>query len=69
MQLTTIGIDLAKNVFQIHGINQQGKAVLKKQLKREQMAVFFANIPPKEQAGSGLAKQQTSHSFIFFYLE
>lgn len=46
MQLTTIGIDLAKNVFQIHGVDQQGKAVLKKQLKREQMAVFFANTPP-----------------------
>jgi transposase len=46
MKLTTIGIDLAKNVFQLHGVDQHGKAVLKKQLKRDQMAVFFANTPP-----------------------
>lgn len=31
MQITTIGIDLAKNVFQIHGADQRGKAVLRKQ--------------------------------------
>jgi transposase len=46
MKLTTIGIDLAKNVFQLHGVDQHGKTVLKKQLKRDQMAVFFANTPP-----------------------
>jgi len=46
MKSTTIGIDLAKNVFQVHGVDAQGKTVLKKQLKREQMAVFFANLPP-----------------------
>jgi len=46
MKLTTIGIDLAKNVFQVHGVDERGKAVLKKQLKREQMAAFFANLAP-----------------------
>lgn len=46
MKITTIGIDLAKNVFQVHGIDAQGKAVLKKQLKRDQMAMFFSNLPP-----------------------
>jgi transposase len=46
MKLTAIGIDLAKNVFQIHGVDVRGKAVLKKQLKREQMAPFFANLMP-----------------------
>ena len=45
MKLTTIGIDLAKNVFQVHGVDQHGKTVLKKQLKRDQMAIFFANTP------------------------
>lgn len=45
MKITTIGIDLAKNVFQVHGIDGQGKAVLKKQLRRDQMAAFFANLP------------------------
>lgn len=46
MKITTIGIDLAKNVFQIHGADAHGKAVLKKQIKREEMAVFFANLAP-----------------------
>jgi transposase len=46
MKITTIGIDLAKNVFQVHGVDEHGKSVLKKQLKREQMMPFFANLPP-----------------------
>lgn len=46
MNVTTVGIDLAKNVFQIHGINESGHAVLKKQLKRNHMAEFFINLPP-----------------------
>jgi len=46
MKVTTIGIDLAKNVFQVHGVDEQGKAVLRKQLKRAQVASFFANLPP-----------------------
>jgi len=46
MKITTIGIDLAKEVFQIHGIDEHGKAVLRKQLKRKDMAKFFANLQP-----------------------
>lgn len=46
MQITTIGIDLAKNVFQIHGADQRGKAVLRKQLRRDQVAPLFANLSP-----------------------
>jgi transposase len=46
MKITTVGIDLAKNVFQIHAVNEHGKTVLKKQLKRDQMAQFFVNLPP-----------------------
>lgn len=45
MEITTIGLDLAKNVFQVHGVNARGKAVLRKQLKRDQVAAFFANLP------------------------
>lgn len=41
MKITTIGIDLAKNVSQVHGIDEHGKAVLKKQLRRDQIAAFF----------------------------
>jgi transposase len=46
MKITTIGIDLAKNVIQVHGMDERGRAVLKKQLKRDQVASFFANLPP-----------------------
>lgn len=45
MKITTIGIDLAKNVFQIHGVDAKGKVVVKKAVKRAQMAAFFANTP------------------------
>lgn len=37
MKITTVGIDLAKQVFQVHGVDERGKAVLKKQLKRDQV--------------------------------
>jgi len=46
MKITTVGIDLAKNVLQVHGVDARGKAVLKKQLKRGQVLAFFANLPP-----------------------
>jgi transposase len=46
MEISTIGIDLAKNVFQVHGINEHGRTVLKRQVKRDQMASFFVNMPP-----------------------
>jgi transposase len=46
MKITTIGIDLAKEVFQIHGVDVHGKVVLRKQLRRGEMAKFFANLAP-----------------------
>jgi len=46
MEIRTVGIDLAKNVFQVHGMNELGKPLLRKQLKRDQMAVFFTNLSP-----------------------
>lgn len=45
MKVSTIGIDLAKNVFQLHGVNEFGKPVIKKQIRRDQMAEFFVNLP------------------------
>jgi transposase len=41
-----IGIDLAKNVFQVHNVNERAKTGFKKQLKRAQVLTFFANLPP-----------------------
>lgn len=46
MKITTIGIDLAKEVFQIHGEDVRGKVVVRKQLKRKDMAQYFANLEP-----------------------
>lgn len=45
MNVTTIGIDLAKLVFQVHGVDGHGNAVIRKQLKRTELAKFFANLP------------------------
>ena len=46
MKITTVGIDLAKNVFQIHAVNKHGKVVVKKQIKRNQVIPFFTNLEP-----------------------
>lgn len=46
MKITTIGIDLAKTVFQIHGVDERGKVAMRKQLKRAEMSSYFANLEP-----------------------
>ena len=46
MQITTIGLDIAKNVFQVHGIDAAEKVVVRKQLRRAQVMKFFAALPP-----------------------
>ncbi len=43
--ITTIGIDLAKNTFQRHGVAPQGKVVLRRALRRDKVVPFFANLP------------------------
>jgi transposase len=46
MQVTTIGLDLAKRVFQVHGVDAAGKVVLRRKLQRSEMAGFFADLSP-----------------------
>ena len=46
MQITTIGLDIAKNVFQVHGIDASEKVVVRKQLRRSQVLAFFKAMPP-----------------------
>jgi transposase len=46
MQITTIGLDIAKNVFQVHGIDAAEKIVVRKQLRRSQVIAFFKALPP-----------------------
>ena len=45
MQVSTIGVDLAKNVFQVHGVDSAGKAVITRQLRRKQVMDFLASFP------------------------
>src|ERR1700687_2112493 len=46
MKVTTLGIDLAKNIFRIHGVDGRGAVVLRKQLSRMQMLPFLARLEP-----------------------
>jgi transposase len=46
MNTKRVGIDIAKQVFQVHGVDYQDKVVLRKQLRRIQMLSFFATLPP-----------------------
>jgi transposase len=46
MQVTTIGLDLAKRVFQVHGVDAVGGVVFRRRLHRAQVANFFASLPP-----------------------
>src|SRR3954452_16517145 len=45
-QITTIGLDLAKNVFQVHGVDAAGKVVVRKALRRAELLRFFERLPP-----------------------
>ena len=44
--ITTIGLDTAKSVFQVHGVDAHGEVVLRRKLKRRQVLAFFAKLPP-----------------------
>jgi transposase len=46
MNITRVGVDLAKLVFQVHGVDEKGNAKLRKQLRRSKVAEFFAQLPP-----------------------
>ena len=46
MEITTIGLDLAKNVFQVHAINGSGEVVVRKALRRAQVLRFFERLAP-----------------------
>ena len=45
-EIITIGLDLAKNVFQAHGADGAGRAVLRKKPRRDQVLAFFGALPP-----------------------
>ena len=46
MDISTIGLDLAKNVFQVHAVDASGEVVIRKTLRRSQLQPFFEKLPP-----------------------
>ncbi len=45
MQVTTIGLDIAKNVFQVHGVDAEGRVVLRKKVRRDKLLAMFGGFP------------------------
>ena len=46
MNISTIGLDLAKNVFQVHGIDDTGKVIVRRSLRRRQVLPLFGKLEP-----------------------
>ena len=46
MAIVTIGLDLAKHVFQVHGVNEDGRATLRRKFRRTEVEAFFTTLPP-----------------------
>lgn len=46
MEIVRIGLDLAKTIFEVHGVNARDESVLKKTLRRDAVTQFFADLPP-----------------------
>lgn len=46
MQVTTIGLDIAKNIFQVHGVDREGHVVLRKKVRRDKLLGLFRELPP-----------------------
>jgi hypothetical protein len=44
--VTTVGLDLAKHVFQVHGVDASGRVVIAKAIRRNKLLEFFASLPP-----------------------
>lgn len=44
MTITTVGLDIAKQSFQVHAADSEGRAILRKRLRRNQVAELFANL-------------------------
>jgi transposase len=49
--VTTVGLDIAKSVFQVHGVDGAGQVVIRRQLKRRYVLAFFQKLPACGQSG------------------
>jgi transposase len=61
-ELTTIGLDLAKHVFQVHGVDAEGATVLRKQLRRAQVLAFFSRLPGCVLGWRRVGRRTTGHA-------
>ena len=62
MQITTIGLDLAKSVFQAHAIDAEGHVVVRTALRRGRVLPFFASFPPASSAWKLAAPRIIGHA-------
>lgn len=62
MKITRIGIDLAKQVFQLHGVDVNERVVLRRQLKRKEMVDFFKALRPATSAWRPAPALTTGHA-------
>jgi transposase len=46
LAITTVGLDIAKSVFQVHGVGARGSVIVRRQLKRRYLFAFFKKLPP-----------------------
>ena len=57
-EITTVGLDLAKNIFRVHGVDATGAAVLRKRVRRSQVLAFFGHMP---RCVAGMEACETAH--------
>ena len=53
--ISTIGMDIAKSVFQVHGVDAAGQVVIRRQLRRRHVLAFFQKLPPSVSANEAIA--------------
>lgn len=65
MTVKTVGLDLAKDVFQVHGISGTGRKVFNKKIKRAKLLAFFETLPRCAAQRCGLSKSNLRNSRLF----
>jgi transposase len=58
--VTTIGLDIAKSAFQVHGIDAEDRVIIRRQLKRRYVLAFFQKLPPCLTAATRAGKKRAS---------
>lgn len=61
MQVTTIGLDLAKNVFQVHGVTNNGEVIFNRPWRRTQLLPFFSKLEP---CLIGMEARSSAHPWV-----